>query len=304
MPAVYTVSTGRNQKMTFTGTGDSLSITWNQDYFVDVSGVTPSTVSAYDVLTATGIPVVNRSVYYDGTNIIPFVVCRDKTAEQMTERLARWKVSTKWASSNKSNTSESENAPITPPAALTDITPRVVSSLGEIERPLLADYSADTKSCEISPSGTRWPDPIMERVPTLQLQITQYESSITYEQMLERKFKVNQNDYRSKSRYKWLITQVEAIEVDVQLSGGETTAAQVTYTLNLSPDEFGWKDRISLIDTHYIENGKRKQFLDEMEPTTGYITITGEKRTSQSGEPNYIEYEPFDDIDFGDFLQV
>lgn len=304
MPATYTVSTGRNQKMSFSGTGDSLSVKWSQEYDVEVSGVAASSVSPYDVLTATGIPIVNKSVYYDGTNVIPFVVCRSKTAEQNPKRLSRWKVRAEYESSNKSNQRESESEPVTPPAALTDFTPRVVQTLGEIERPLITDKSVDPKPTDISPSGTRWEEPPMERLPTLQLQITQYESSITYEQMLERKLKVNQNDYRTKQRYSWLITQVEAVETEVQLSGGATTAAQVTYTLDLSPYDWGWKTPINLIDTHYLENGKRKPFLDELDQSYGYITITGEKKPSQFGQPDTITYEAFDDIDFGDFLQV
>lgn len=288
--------------MTFSGTGDSLSVTWHQDYFVEVSGVTPSSVSPYDVLTASGIPVVNRTVYYDGSKVIPFVVCRDKTAEQDKSRLSRWKISTKWTSLNRSNSTEAGNQPVSPPAALTDFTPRVVSNLGEIEKVLYFDK--DNKSCYLTPARSTWSEPVIERVPTLQLQITQYEASITYDQMLERKLKVNKTTYRGQPRYDWLITQVEAIEVDVQLSGGETTAAQVTYTLEHSPHLYGWKDDRALIDTHYLESGVRMPFLEELDQSNGYIEVTGAKRSSQEGEPEYIQYEPFDDIEFSDFLQV
>lgn len=306
MPATYTVSQGRNQRMSFTGSQDSISVTWHQDYFVDVSGVTASDVDAYDVLTATGVPVVNRSVYTIGSKIIPYVICRDKTATQNPDRLSRWTVKTKWSSTVRSNTEETDNAPIDPPDAVTDITPLVVSELGETEKVLWMDKSTTPVDAARTPAGNFWSEPVMERIPTLRLKITQYEASITYEQMLDRKFKVNDATYRSQAAQKWLIEDVEATEVDVELSGGSTTAALVTYTLALSPHEYGWKVERALFDTQYLDTGEVKLFQNEQPGTSsiGYITSAGAKRVSQTGEPDYIEYERFDDTTFSSFLQV
>lgn len=306
MPATYTVSQGRNQRMSFTGSQDSISVTWHQDYFVDVSGVTASDVDAYDVLTATGVPVVNRSVYTIGSKIIPYVICRDKTATQNPDRLSRWTVKTKWSSTVRSNTEETDNAPIDPPVAVTDITPLVVSELGETEKVLWMDKSTTPVDAARTPAGNFWSEPVMERIPTLRLKITQYEASITYDQMLARKFKVNDATYRSQDAQKWLIEDVEATEVDVELSGGPTTAALVTYTLALSPHEYGWKVERALFDTQYLDTGEIKLFQNEQPGTSsiGYITSAGAKRVSQTGEPDYIEYERFDDTTFSSFLQV
>ena len=302
MPASYSVTTGRNQKMTFSGEGDQVKITWHQDYYVEVSGVAASSVSPYDVLTATGIPVVNRSVYYDGSKIIPFVVCRSKTAQQNPKRLSRWTVNTQWGTDSNKNQRESDNAPIDPPAALTDITPRVQPTLGETEKVLYKDK--DNKQCYRTPAKSIWTEPVVERIPTLELKITQYESSITYEQMLERKFKVNKSTYRGQPRYDWLITQVEAVETQVQLSGGATTCAQVTYTLEHSPHLYGWKEDRVLIDSHYLDAGDRKPFSEIVDYSTGLIDNVGEQLSDQDGEPEYIQYETFADIEFSDFLQA
>jgi hypothetical protein len=78
----------------------------------------------------------------------------------------------------------------------------------------------------------------------------------------------------------------------------------VTYTVSLSPNLNGWKEERALFDTHYLESGDRKPFVELLDYGVGYITNLGAKRTSQEGEPDYILYETFDDINFSDFLQV
>lgn len=307
MALSYTVTEGRNQKMTFTGTEDSLSVTWHQDYFVDIQGTALElqNVSAYDVLTAPGVPIVNRSIYFARGKIIPFVICRDKTAEQTAERIGRWKISTKWASSTKNNNKESDNNPQNPPAALTDLTPRVVPILGSKERQLYEDF--DDKFYT-TPTNNEWEQPLIEQVPLLTLQITQYEASITYEQMLARKFRLNSAAYRGGDPHTWFIQEVAANEVSVQLAGGPTVAAQVTYTL--AYDEDTWLEKRPLFDTHYLQNGslgdptvEKLPFLDTLQNGKGYINADGTKRSSQSGAPNVEEYRAQRESDFS-FLQV
>lgn len=319
MAITYTVAPGRKQKMTFQGANDAVSVTWHQTYFVDVSGYTNiDEIDAYNVITATGLPVVNRSIYEIDDKVIPFVICRNKTAKPMEGRQDRWQVDTQFKSTVRSQSEESDNIPISPPASLSNITPRVVPELGETEKVLYmdkSDFISDPDNnpgvitgvdCTRTPAGSFWEQPVMEKIPTLVLKITQYESSITYEQMLERKFKVNQGSYRSQPRYDWLILDVEAVEVDVILAGGPTTAALVTYTVAHSPHLYGWKQERALFDTQYFDSvtGIKKLFQNDVPGSNniGYITSTGANRASQVGEPDYLQYESFDEIDFDSFL--
>ena len=147
--------------------------------------------------------------------------------------------------------------------------------------------------------------PFVERLATLQLRITQYEASITYEQMMERKLKVNEATYRTKVRYSWLITEVEASEVTVQLAGGPTVAALVTYTLELSPLPYGWKDERALLDTHHYLNGKKIAYKDDELATYTICKVNNVGvLIDQDDLPEYDRWETYDTIDFGTFLQV
>src|SRR5690606_27002705 len=102
----------------------------------------------------------------------------------------------------------------------------------------------------LTPTGNYYAEPIVEQVPVLVIKITQYEGSITYEQMLERTKRCNETTYRTKDRYMWLIDNVEAVEVEVLTTIGTVSAAMVSYTLKLSPKATGWKEERLLVDTH------------------------------------------------------
>ena len=109
--ATFTVEPARTQRMTFQSQQDSVVVTWHKDYFIEVTGAADDTlISPYDVLTATGLPTVNRTIYSLDGKIIPFVVCKHKTAEQHPKSLTRWTVKTQWQTfSGDSNQDESDN---------------------------------------------------------------------------------------------------------------------------------------------------------------------------------------------------
>lgn len=305
--ASFTVTDARKEEMTFAGTADQISITWHKGYFVDVTGVAdPADVRAFDVLTAGGLPIVNRSIYTIDNRIIPYVVCRDKKARRNPSRLDRWEITTKWTASLKS-TSEADNTPIAIPDALSDISPVITQSLGETERVLYEDKTSTTDDPRpiLTPNGNFYSEPAIERLPTLTLQISQYEESITYEQMLERKLKVNESTYRSEPRYKWLVEQVEAVEVDVLLTGGLTTAALVTYTVTHSPHEYGWKDDRALIDSVYDDgSGNLIAFQEGALKNIPYGFIESDGTQKSGSKPDHEQFETFDTIDFESFLQI
>lgn len=302
--------------LSFQGTDDKMKIQWSRKFRVDVTatgGDVAEDVSEYDVLTASGIPIVNRSVFYRNGQIIPFVICRGKDAKPMKDNRARWIVTATYRSED-ANQDESSNQPQDPPAALTDITPSEEPSLGQFEKVLYVDKNGTDIRL---PSGNMYTQPVVEMVPTLQIRITQYESSITYEQMLERKYKVNSSTYRTKGAGQWLISEVEATEVDVVLSGGTVSAALVTYTLDLSPHEYydrntsqfvtaGWDVPMMLVDNLHLEGSKWKPaMIDERGRVQFFVDDTGAKiGNGISGNPDYEVYRVQDSIDFSTFLQV
>ncbi len=325
MPLV--VTQGRSQQMSFSGSGSnnaSIQVTWTQDFYVDIINESPSNYSAYDILSAPGVPIVNRTVYYDSVagTVMPFVICRNKTATQNEERLSRWTVRAQYSTpqgrgqgTGASSSQEADNEPVPVPTDLTDISPKVTVSLGETERFMWItkpDTFGNTYECARTPAGNFWSEPVMERIPTFEMKVTQYEDFISYEDMIDRKFKTNQFSWNGYDPEFWLIEQVEAEEVEVELTGGPATAALVTYTIILAtsqdvPDEEdnGWLERRALFDVQYKQGSEIKLFQND-EPGThsmGYITLLGERRGDQSGVPDYITYRTYDTIDFDSFLQ-
>lgn len=311
--ATYSVTQARNQQMTFAGSEDHVKITWHADYFVDVTlgvGESISDINAYDILTAPGIPIVNRTVYEVDNKFIPFVLCRNKSCRPHQDRYTRWTVSAQFESSIKNNSGEGDNTPISKPTALFDVSPRVVPVLGETQKVLYEDKSEEPLDCARTPANNWWNDPVIERIPTLALQITQYESYVSYEDLLKRSLKVNQSNYRGGEPGSWLIQSIQPTEVEVPLVSGTVKAAQVTYTVAYSPHEYGWKESRALIDSQYLEDPADKtsvKLFKNKEPgvrTIGFITNLGGRLADQTGSPEYIEYKKYDEIEFDDFLQI
>lgn len=316
----YEVSYGRNQRMTFSSSGSNnagLAISWHQDFYVDVVGIDPLTVSSYDILSAPGIPLVNYTIWATETHIMPYVVCREKTAEQDPRRLSRWTVKCKYAtpSSNSrgagqgaTGSQESENVPIPIPETIDSFDPVVTVALGETQRVLYFEKGDfPLWSTSTTPTGNFWSEPVLEKLPTFEMKITQYETSISYDDMVARKFKINRDTYRGQPNYMWLITQVEASDVSLTTTTGTQQAAMVTYTLSLSPDtDYGWREVRGLFDTQYLDAGGSVKMFQNEQPgtsTVGYVDINGNKRAQQSGEPDYVVYEVYDMLDFNDFLK-
>jgi len=310
MAYTYDVSERRQGRtIQFSGTSDKLSIVWNNEYQVIVGTTTsddPADVSPYDVVTASGLPVVNSSIYYFSSKVIPFAICRDKRATQNPDKLSQWTVKATYKSFDNSQT-ESGLAPVTPPAAIASLGTSEQASLGEMELVLYEDKSTTPKKI-LLPSGAFFAEPVVERIPVLTIKLTQYESSITYNQMLDRKFKVNDATYRTQAARKWLIEHVEASTVSVQLAAGATTAALVTYTLVLSPLDEGWDKTLALVD--YVHNTGTamapawEPYLDDSEPPQQklvYVDSDGIKKVSQS-VPDYEQYQVYDDTTFSSFL--
>ena len=307
MVATFTVTEGRSVSMGVTGTKDSLAATWEKEYFVDVSGIDPALVGDDEVLTASGLPTVNQTTYSSNGRIIPFIICRSKKAIQHPQSRGRWTVSCEFKSPENQSGKESDYGSQEPPVALSDITPHEVPIFGEYEKLLYEDHADDPVVIR-TPSGGGWREPVMEKVPTLTLQITQYEASpVLYSTLMNRLYKVNDDTYRGEARYKWMIIKLEPTAVKVELAAGLTDAVVVTYHVALSPQTAGWKIERALYDTKHFDGTIWKEFQDGELRSTNYGPVDSDGYALAGPHPiapQYVTYEQQPDIDFGSFLQA
>lgn len=292
-PVSATVTVARDEVGSYSKTDrrDALKLAYNVSYFVDVADANPETFGPFDIMAVAELPKVNRSIYHNNGYIIPYLVCRTKTARRTSSKLSRWIVDTTWDSGTPGNDqTEPDNVPIASPALLTDISPREEGKLIDFEEQIYEDENA--KAC-LLPTGNTFADPFMKMHSGLRLFLTQYETSIDYATRLTRNKRANEDTYRGQTRYSWMIQDVDATEVEVQLSGGPTAAALVTYTIEYNPLPGGWKDRRALIDTHYLSGADLEPFEDDKLETfrTGLIQDNGAPKVVQQGVPDYDVWE-------------
>ena len=328
MSFTYTYCENRQSKFSVSGSTtpsgiSTVSHTATRTFTVFTSALTPAHVSDVDVGCIAELPVVNRSTWYSpvtGTSM-PFAICRSKSVTRRTDNAFVFDVVCEYSTGSV----ESEQCAAAPPVNLTDITPTVTATIGSYDRTIYTDKTAaGAKQCwSYEGTDTPFANPVMEKIPTLQLVIEQFEASITYEQMMERSFKVNDATYRSKDAGLWMIGTVQAVEQTVQLQAGETTAVKVTYPLMLSERYFyppgvdstvpankviyGHDTVVPLVDTVYLDAGKVVPNEKGGSVVAGYINTDGTQRTPANNNekrPDYLQFKTLDSIDFSSFLQA
>lgn len=281
------------------------------DFLVQVSDdadatFDPRDIDETDVLNNATLPAVNRTSYVtSGGRIIPFMICRGLTCKRDQESFGLFHVSAKYKNLTFSGFGQGGPVPQDPPAAITNINPQIKVTFGGVERVLYIDKSSTPKAI-LTPTKNFYSDPAIEKIPTKILQISQYEpGTTTYDDLLGRKFKVNDTTFQGDARYDWLITDVEGTPATVVLSGGPANVALVTYTIVHSPFLYGWKDDRALVDTHYFDaNGNKIAFADESMGalSVGFVSVTGARKAAGTLVPDRDQFETFDEIDFSDFL--
>lgn len=293
------------------GKPDSISMDYELKYRVKITttgGDRPEDADPFAIITASGLPKVNRSVYYSSVTglMIPFLVCREKSAKPLDNKRDRWEVTARFKSID-GNPNESDNSPTSPPEALTDLSPTVQPFFRETDRVLYEDYASPDPKPATLPSGEYFSEPLLERVPLLGLKITQYEAStVTHDDLLDRYLRFNSTTYRSKPAYSWIIEDIEPSEVEVQLSGGAVDAWLVTYTLLHNPLTDGWRKALALLDYKTLVDGK---FVPNREgdPETALLAkvdSTGAKKADQTAPPDYEVFIQQQSTSYGSFLQV
>lgn len=289
MPTTYSVTVERTSDMEQVGENDKVTMTFNQEYAVMADTDSPSLLNLYDVMNAPGLPTVNSTTYVVGEQVMPYMVCRKKKIRRDPRNLKRFIVSTSWRGGI-----QVEAVPV----SLSDLTPWVESELSDYEQVMYVDKAGNRV---LTPLGNFYAEPVVEKVPLLKLKITQFESFLSYNDMVERKNTCNSGTYRNQPKYSWLIQDIEVSEVKVKLVTGMTSAAMATYHVVYNPNQ--WYDQRALIDTEYIDaNGKTVPFGDGELKTINYglIDHTGAK----SPVLEYDKFEPYESKNYGLFLQA
>ena len=296
-----TATRSDDEKVTQTASVSYIVIVEAEGDPADTDPILPHTVSTDLIRTCPELPLVNGSTYNYGGTKNPYLICSGKTVTRDPDNRLKFDVTCEFSTQAPSD-SEQGDEDSQDPVDLDDIEPTVSVTIGYIEKPIYTDM--DGEQCFMLPSKTPYPSPVMQKVPTLTLVITQYEPSITFATMLERSYKLNSDNYRTAGPHMWMTQAVKASTVEVELAGGPQTAAKVTYTLVYSDASFittvtgepnaadgepaiaagteyfyGHSTTKPLVDTHYYgyidsegEYG-RVPITDPItdEPTTGYI---------------------------------
>jgi hypothetical protein len=231
-------------------------------------------VSEIEILTAAGLPKVNRSVYHHGSVIVPYMVCREKHLKQ-TGSVLVWDVEASFDSEG-----QEEEEPVEPPVSPANLNPKVERSIETLARVM---YKDKTGRAIATPTGNPFSEPAIEQVPILVLTVTQYEQNISDAVLLARSLVMNKDTFRGRPKHTWMIFSMTADDAEIPLANGSMSAGwfRTQYTLKYRVDK--WTEARALIDTHYLDGLVKLQFLDGGQPTTGWLKLNGTIQPKASG---------------------
>jgi hypothetical protein len=305
-----------------TGQGNSRNTTQNftQTYIVKVLDPdgklytgNPSEINTAIVGQAQGLPTVQKSIYYDADSgtIHPYAVCTGKDIKRRRDAPMLFDVSCTFQS--KTETESLDNKTVSQP---TDIRPEVTVSVSGKDRVLYQDLDTKEQSYLFPGIKLQYPAPVVTQVPLLTLTISQYESYVSYAQILDRSFKVNSTAWQSFDAGFWRLVVKNVSEVDIQTQLGTVTWAKVTYEASLSNDGFynesgtftptGWKAQIPCIAPKFKNAaGNIQKFVDPntSEPFMGFISNTSGLLHGGS-KPQYITHTRYKTLDFNSIIQA
>jgi hypothetical protein len=319
-----------------TGQGNSRNTTQNftQTYIVKVLDPdgklytgNPSEINTAIVGQADGLPTVQKSIYYDADSgtIHPYAVCTGKDVKRRRDAPTVFDVSCSFQA--KTETESLDNETVSQP---TDIRPEVTVSLSGKDRVLYSDFGTDfstpsartdSEQCWMFKNiKLQYPSPVVTQIPLLTLTISQYETSVTYAQIMQRSFKVNRTAWQGFNKGYWRLVVKNVSEVDIQSQLGTVTWAKVTYEATLSNDGYyeqdgttwtqtGWEAQIPMIapkyyDSPLVGNASIKKFIDDDtgEPYMGFLDYD-EDWDLAATRPKFKTHKRYEDIEFSDFLQ-
>lgn len=311
----------------------------------------PEDVTDLHVAFAPGIPVVNYHTWYSAaTGVgIPLAVCSGKTVKRSTKNATVFFVDCTFKTeSNKQSgkTQESETPstpePEPPPEVPTDIAPVVTRAVigRDIVLPAAQAYKADDQAYNAgNPVSTRYIPidratrnnasmpaldlknqigvPITRKQAMLQLNITQFEETVTDNDLLTRCFRANDAEWNGFPAKSAMITAMNSVEQSITVDDGSGGVEQaewnrVTYTVlvdeyevqNTSGSLFvGHAQAVPMVGSHHEDDDnlgtvipfqKSKSGIGSM----GLVGPIGEALADQDGSPDYVRFNTVDEADF------
>lgn len=283
---------------------DGLDISWDVEYTLEVSddadpGFTGETVTAVEAAAAPVLPRAGKSVYYENGVVIPFLVCTNKSARRKAENRRLFDVQVSYSGNGD------QSGP--PPINVSDIAPQVEYIVDERQELVYSDLN--DKKC-LTPTNNFFDDPFLRRFGGKTRRITQYELSLSHDQMATRMLAANSAAYAGEPVYSWLITAVEARDIQVTLQSGLTDAVLVSYTLRHNPSEHGWLDNRALIDSHYLrvadDLDTKRPYIDKENLRGASSCMLNPNGTIAADQdtPQYDQWELLGKLDYLTFLQA
>lgn len=250
------------------------------DYIVIATlsdGETYEDISESEVAKLSDLPTVNATTFVDPiTSLVrPFMLCKSKNLTRNAKAPHVITVSCQFEELIDGRENPGQACPNDP----TDITPQETSKILRTERVIYKDLEGN--DCFLIP-GVReqYEAPVVQPVPMLQINLTQYEPYISYLDMVQRSFICNETPYRGVRQDAWMIGEVTAKEVEVLTCSGKQLWAQVTYPLHLSlyevenstgPLFIGHQTAMPLISNYFMGQGGS-------DPNTGNPAPVGKTR--------------------------
>ena len=273
----------------------------------------PEYMNEHYIGCLTSLPTVMGSVYYDANTGLmnPYAICMSKSVKRNTQNPYLFEVDCSF----KTKALETENCTIVAQtvASPTDISPEVTVSVGNTQKVLYQDLFTGDQSFMYEGIAERFTSPVTTDIPNLTLTISQYESYVSYAQILARSYVTNSTQYAGFGVGMWLCKVENVSNVALQVGGSTQTWARVTYNVSLSQDGYydpdgayqltGWKQQVPLIGSKYIDdNDKPQMFMVGGLPQLGMINDDGTKATNQT-KPDYLTFNRYRSTPFT-FLQV
>jgi hypothetical protein len=289
---------------------------------IDGSIAQAAQVSDTQAIEAPGLPTVNGTTFFDSNSgqSRPYMMCTNKSCKRDAKNGGVFWVTAEYEEIIDGRENPGQGCP----EDLTDITPKASAAVTLEPKVLYEDMSPQAVDCYRMPAVYEpYETPVTTQTSKLIVTQEQYESYITFEQMMYRIGLVNSVPYRGRAAGHWMILGMTAKEVEVTLCSGTVQAVIATYQIGLSDytvgnyetgggengepykDIFvGWDTALPLVSRFYNDGGGKKTFADGNTGygNVGFIMETGEPKSDDS-RPNYMVYKSTRTGPFS-FLQV
>lgn len=281
----------------------------------------PDEISPASIGCNSLLPIVNKTAFYDPSSGVmhPYALCTSKDIKRRSDNPFLFDVTCNY--STQPGDTEDCSVMVKYVSAPQDLSPQVTVGVSGKDQVLYEDY--DGNNCwKFDGIDEEYPTPVITQRPFLTLNIQQYEYSVSYQDILDRSFKVNSDAWGGFGAEDWRVNVVNVSEIDVQTLAGPQTWAKATYQVilgnygyfDLSNNwvDIGWDQAIPRIATKYVElDGGGNPDPDRVLYFThggtsvrrvGNINADGTKSSNQDRH-GYNRHRRYGSVNFSTFLR-